>query len=88
MSLIFDNYKFNEKYNFKNPDNNNSYQDLKNYEKQRRRIIENSLNGITDNINYSSHSPFITKNKSYNEYSNPNSPYVNKKDKSENNSYK
>ncbi len=73
MSLIFDNYKFNEKYNFDYPHSNNQYKQTKNYEKQRKKLLENTYNeNINANINYS---PNI-KNQNNNEYSNPNSPII------------
>ena len=75
MSLIFNNYKFNEKYNLNtSPNNMNYYRQTDNYEKQRRKLLENSYNGnLNANFNYS---PIVNKI-NQNGYSNPNSPMLN-----------
>lgn len=74
MSLIFDNYKFNEKYNLNNPNSYNYYKQFNNYEKQRRKLLENSYNGNIDIK--SNYSPSINKPSNYNVFSNPNSPLL------------
>lgn len=89
MSLIFDNYKYNEKYKSNISDNYNSNRDLKNYEKQRRRLIENSINGMIINNKNSNPTPTIPKNDYlHNDYSAPRSPYINKNENYINNSTK
>ena len=73
MSLIFDNYKFNEKYHHNNPHNISYFKKLNNNEKQRRKLLENSYNG---NINANFNSSPTTNKVNYNEYSNQNSPLI------------
>ncbi len=46
MSLIFDNYKYNDKYNQNNPEKFIHYRLPINREKARRRILENFQNSI------------------------------------------
>lgn len=88
MSLIFENYKFNEKYHHNDPNNLIYFKKLDNNEKQRRKLLENSFNGNLKNA-YFNYSPIVNKIKN-NEYSNRNSPLVknnNKNNRNFNNNY-
>lgn len=65
MSLIFNNYKYNDKYNQNNPKNFVSYRQTNNYEKERRRLLEKYHNNASNN-NYNYHE--INKNFNNNDY--------------------
>jgi len=63
MSLIFNNYKYNEKYNQNNPNNFVSYRQTNNYEKERRRLLEKyHNNNINKNYNYGEMNNMINNN--------------------------